>query len=402
MFVTIWYMLRLLNSKNFRLLLVSFILIICWQGFILNLIFPVHYNPRNIFFSDLINHPLTISLWLGYVFGFVDMMLLYILGRKFFSSDSAFIPPLIFGISPWTAYLLAAESIYPFVVCLILLTGYGFLLLNSSKQVFGKVLIIIGLVTACYSSLFMIIVTPFFFISAVLLKIISFRKIKPFVLISILSLLPLAVFMVVNFEGVKDIYAQQVTIFADPGVIQGNNVFQGQAQQKGMGAISKIAENKYEHLLRYSVLKTFGNFAPATYFTPQEKLLGFSFSPPIYLGFIIPFFYGLYQILYLKVLRKYLVFFLILIIPSVLTQQQVDLNRLFIFMPVMVFVTSYGLINLYNKRRKLLFQIALYLILSLIFFQMVITVFDISAREHQRYLKYIKYNCAYCFEIGRQ
>lgn len=392
-------MISFLTFKKYCLLLVVLVLTILWQSYILNLMFPIHYNPRNIFFSDLINHPLTISLWLGYVFGFMDMLLLYAIGRKLFSSDGAFIPAFIFGISPWTAYLLATGSVYPFLVCLILLIGYGVLLLNSSKQIFGSVLIILGSVAAFYSSLYMIIVLPLFFIGVIFLKIISFNKIKPLLLTIAILLLPLAVFMVVNFEGVKNIFAQQVTIFADPGVIQGNNAFQGQAQKSGMGLIFKIAENKYEHLLRYTVLKILGNLAPATYFTPQEKLLGFSFSPPTYLGFIIPFLYGLYQILRSRVLRKYLVFSLILIIPSVITQQQVDLNHLFIFMPTIVFLISYGLINLYCKKREILFCIVLYLVLCLIFFQMAVTIFDVSVREHQRYLKYY---CIYCFEIGRQ
>lgn len=392
-------MVNLLISRRFYLLLAIFVLIILWQGYILNLVFPVHYNPRHIFFSDLINYPLTISLWLGYMFGFVDMLLLYAIGRKLFSADDALIPAFIFGISPWTAYLLAAGSVSPFLVCLILLIGYGFLLLNSSKQIFGRILIVFGSVAAFYSSLFMIIVMPIFFISAVFLKIVSFNKIKPVILTTVILLIPLAVFMIVNFEGVKNIFAQQITIFADPGVIQGNNVFQGQAQKSGMGLISKIAENKYEHLLRYSVLKILGNLAPATYFTPQEKLLVFSFSPPIYLGLIIPFLYGLYQILCSGILRKYLLLSLTLIIPSVITKQQVDLNRLFIFMPTMVFLISYGLISLYRKKWQKLSRIILYLVLGLIFFQMAVTIFDVSAREYQRYLKY--YPMSY-FEIGRQ
>lgn len=385
--------------KNHRLL-ISFILVIFWQSYIFNLIYPIHYNFRNIFFSDLVNHPITISLWFGYLFGFMDMLLLYMIGKKIFHSGYAFIPALIFGISPWTAYLLAADSVYPFIVCWILLIGYGFLLLNLSKQIFGKVLIILGLVTCCYSSLYLIIVIPFFFIGAILLKIFSFNQIKPIIFTVTILLIPLGIFMVVNFEGVKNIFAQQVTIFTDPGVINSNNMFQGQAQKSGVGLFSKIAENKYEHFSRYSVLKILSNLTPSVYFTPQEKLLSFSFSPPIYLGFIIPFLYGLYQMLCSTVLRKYLVFSLILIIPSVITKQQVDLNHLFIFIPVIILVISYGLINLYQKKRQGLFRIILYFIFGMIFFQMALTVFDVSTLEYQRYLKY--YNNTYSFELGRQ
>lgn len=392
-------MINFLTSKNFYLLLAIFVLTIFWQSYILNLIFPVHFNPRNIFFSDLIDHPLTISLWLGYVFGFMDMLLLYMIGRKLFSSDEAFLPTLIFGISPWTAYLLAAESIYPFIVCLILFIGYGLLLLDSSKQLYGKILIILGSVAAFYSSLYMIIVMPLFFICAIFLKIVSFNKIKFVIFAIVILLLPLVIFMNINFGGVKNLFAQQITIFADPGVIQSNNAFQGQAQKDKMGILSKIAENKYEHLLRYSVLKTLNNLAPAVYFTPQEKLLGFSFSPPIYLGFIIPFFYGLYKVLCSSVLRKYFIFSLILTIPSVLSQQQVELNRLFIIMPSVIILISYGLINLYHQRKQMSFRVVLYSVLGLIFFQMVLVGFDVSAREHQRYLKYFSITNV---EIGRQ
>lgn len=394
-------MINFLTSKNFYLLLTIFVLTIFWQWFILNLIFPVHYNPYNIFFSDLINHPLTISLWLGYIFGFMDMLLLYMIGRKIFSSDEALLPVFIFGISPWTAYLLAAESIYPFIVCLILLMSYGFLHMTSSKQIYGRILIVFGSVAAFYTSLYMIIVIPLLFLGAIFLKIVSFSKIKFVIFTIVILLLPLAIFMIINFRGVKNISAQQITIFANPGIIQGNNVFQGQAQKSGMGIISKISENKYVHLSRYSILKVLSNLAPATYFTPQEKLLGFSFSPPIYLGFIIPFFYGLYQILCSRVLRKYFVISFILIIPSVIIQQQVELNRLFIIIPTMVLTISYGLIVLNHKRRQKqkLFGIILYLVLSLIIFQVAVTVFDIAIREYPRYLKYYSITDV---EIGRQ
>lgn len=392
-------MMDCLISKRFCLQLIILVLIIFWQFFILHLIFPVHYIERNIFFSDLINQPIHISLWLGYLFGFVDMVFYYVIGRKLFASNNAFIPALIFGISPWTAYLLAAGSVYPFVVCLILLIGYGFLLLDSSKQIFGKILIIIGSVIAFYSSLYMIIVLPLFFIGIVLFKIIPLSRIALIILPISILLLPLAFLIILNFGGAKNIFNQQVTIFYDPGVIQSINVFQGQAQKSGMGQISRIAENRYEHLLRYSILKIMGNLVPAVYFTPQEKLLGFSFSPPIYLGFIIPFLYGLYQILCSRVLRKYFVVSLILIIPSVMAQQQVDLNRLFIIIPTIVLTISYGLIVLYHKRRQKLFGVILYSVLSLIIFQMVVTVFDITTREHQRYLKYYSITNV---EIGRQ
>lgn len=385
--------------KNYCPLLAILILIILWQTLILNLIFPIHYIPRNIFFSDLIDHPLTISLWLGYVFGLVDMLLLYAIGKKLFSSGYAFIPVIIFGISPWTAYLLAANSVYPFIVCLILLISYGFLFLNSSKQVLSSVLITVGSVAAFYSSLYMIIIIPLFFIGVVILKIISFNRIKPIILTTVILLLPLVTFMVINFGGVKNIFAQQIAIFADPGVIQGNNAFQGQAQKRGMGLISKIAENKYEHLLRYSVLKILSNLVPAVYFTPQEKLLGFSFSSPIYFGFILPFFYGLYRVLCSGTLRKYLLLSLILIIPSTISQQLVDLNRLFLFIPVLVLLISYGILSFCYKRGQRLFRFTLYLVLGLIFFQMGVTIFDISAREHQRYLKYYSITDV---EIGRQ
>ena len=136
---------------------------------------------------------------------------------------------------------------------------------------------------------------------------------------------------------------------------------------------------------------------PATFFTSQEKLLNFSFSPPIYFGFLIPFLYGLYRILKLPVTRKYLLISAILIIPSFLARSLVDLNRLVIFSPVIIFVTSYGLI-LFSRHQKKLFRFATYITLFLVLIQFLVTQFDISFREVSRYQRVFGQNT----EVGKQ
>lgn len=372
-------------------LLFVLVISLLWQILVSNSLFPAHFASRNFFFFDLINFYPNIPVWSNYLSLPILLVFFWLIGKKLFLGKVTYLPALLFGFSPWSAYLLSAGSIYPLLLVFILALIYGVLILDTSKDFLGKVLIITGSLALLYSSLLTLIVAPLLFVGAFLLKIIPLGKMKMAIICIVLLFLPLAAASVINFSAVKNLFTQQVAILADPGIIQGNNVFLGQARGAGLGLAAKFAENKYEYLGKYLTLKTLKNLSPATFFTPQEKLLGYSFTPPLYLGLILPFFYGLYLALQKKLARKCLLLSLVLIVPSVLSQPLVDLNRLILFLPVMVFLISWGLIKI---PKPILLAVALLVIL-----QIIVTISDIQSRERPRFLKYYGNNC---LEISKQ
>ncbi len=384
-------------KKDYRVLLLIFVISVVWQGLVLKIIYPIHFLPQNLFFSELIQHPFSWPLLINYSFGLADFFLFYLIGKKLFVKSAAFLPPLIFGISPWLAYLLTAGSVYSNLLFFLLLISLGIIILiQSNNSKLGPTLMIIGSVFSCYNSLLMLIVLLFFYIGAISLKLISFNRLKTVIVIIIILLLPLLASMIGNRTGVRNLSTQQIALFADPGLLNSINNFQGQTQDNGLPFLAKLSENKYEYFGKYLLLKTINNLMPQVYFTPQEKLLNFSFTPPIYVGLLMPFLCGLYQVLKQNSLRKYLLLSLVLILPSLFSQKMVDLNRLFLLIPVIIFIITYGLTELWKNGKK---HWLVYLIVLLFFLQMMVTIFDLDLRESPRYFKNY---CQTSFEIGQQ
>ena len=84
--------------------------------------------------------------------------------------------------------------------------------------------------------------------------------------------------------------------------------------------------------------------------------------------------------------RKIIFALTLLVIPSVLAKDLVALNRLILFMPVMLYITTYGLIHfIKNKRKSILF-----IIFGLIIFQLAVSLIDIQTKESLRAQKYLE------------
>lgn len=268
-----------------------------------------------------------------------NLLLLWLISRRIFSNYS-FLPSLIYAVIPWSGYLVSAESSYIYLLSLLLLIFFIYVYFKS-KRILGFVLII-----------------------------------------------PL-------FLGLKNVLGGEVKIFSDPGLLNMVNSYQGAAKEIGFGNLARISENKYLFFTEYVLLKYMKQLVPTTYFTSQEKLLNFSFSSPIYFGFLPPFLYGLYVLSKSPFLLRSILISTLLVIPSVLAKQMVDLNRLFIFSPVIIFVISYGLMKLYEQRKRTSFFLILTLIL--VIFQLVVTISDIQFKEKDRYIKYFGQD----YEVGK-
>lgn len=337
--------------------------------------------------------------WLAtLIFGLINIFLLWIISYNLFGKKISFINSLLYSISPWSVYLDVSGSSYIFLLFCLLISLLGLQLIYKAKNISGQMLAITGCSLLLYSNFLMWIVVPILLVTITKVRIISFDRIKIILIAVIIICLPIPYLMIRNVTGVKNIFNNQIKIFEDVGLLNMVNSYRGAAEQDGLGFLAKLSENRYIFSMEYILLKFTKHFIPSTYFTQQEKLLGFSFSPPVYLGFFIPFVFGLYQLLQTTLFRKALLTSSLLVIPSLLAKQTVDLNRLIIFAPVVTLIISYGFIRLYEHRKNKRVYIFLVLTIFIVLFQLLTTVSDIQSREKTRFKKFYEQS----YEIGKQ
>lgn len=388
-------------SKLFSNTFLSFLLIvspglILWSS-LLGRLYPIHLSAQTPFFFDLIEFHKTLPPWSIYLFGVANFLLIFLLAKAFFAKRQAYIPLLLFSISPWPAYLSLAGSYYIYLLTLLMLSLYGVWFFTLGKKKLGMAILVLSSTLLLYSSLLILIIFPILILASYLTKALPFKAINKSVILIMLLCLPLFIFMIKNPVGLKNIFVSQVGIFSDPGLIGNVNKFQGESRKAGLFFLAKPIENKYTYLTQYSILKALKHLHPSTFFTSQEGLLKFSFSPPIFLGFLISFLYGLFFIIKQKSYRKYLIFPLILLLPSFFSKIPVDLNRLVLTSPFIIFIISFGILQL-SKNRSKIHKLILILCIIFVFAQFLVTLFDINLREYLRFER--TFNGS--FEIGEQ
>lgn len=376
----------LLRNKIIIFLLTLTPALLLWAS-LLGRLYPVHLAAQIPFFFDLVEIHKSISPFLVYVFSLIAFFLLWLVSERIFIKEKSWIAPLVFSLSPWFAYLTFAGSFYIYLLALVLFAFYGLLLLSSGEKKLGVGIFVAGSILSAYSSLLLLIIYPLFIAGLIATNFISLKTVKLAIILVVILCFPLFLVMFKNPVGLKNIYQNQIIIFSDPGLISAVNGFQGESREAGVGFLTKLTENRYVYLFKYAILKAVKHITPSTFFTPQENLLKFSFSPPILLAFLVPFLYGAFLIIDSTFLRKYLFFSLVLTIPSFLSRTLVDLNRLILLEPVIILVISFGLIKLAKHKNKF-YKIILFLSMILVFVQFLVTVFDINQREYPRYERY--------------
>ncbi len=374
-------------TKEYRLFLFIFSLSILFAAIVFKAVYPLHFGKQPLFFSDLLGFSLGLPIWIIYLFGILDIFIFWLIGSIFFKKVYAYLFMLFSSLSPWFIYAVVAGSFYIYLLCLLLIIFLGIYLILSNKQKNGGLIFIISSTLLLYSSLIAFLSYLLFISGLIFFKIVPLSKIKFKLIIIFIICLPLFIMMFKNTIGVKNILNNQINLFSDSGITNSINMFQGESKREGFRYLSKLIENKYFYNSRYMILKSIRTLVPSTFFTPEERILGSSFAPPIYIGLIIPFMYGLYLILGSKSMRKYLFISLILIIPSLFSEKIVDLNRLLLFEPVIIFIAVYGLQEFY-KNKNLLTKIILCLSLALVLTQFLVTLSDINFREYPRFERY--------------
>ncbi len=262
--------------------------------------------------------------------GLINIVLLFIIVRKLSNNRVALLTALLYAISPWTAYLEIAASPY-FILLAALLVLYLFSqLFNWLKSIF----LILAIITI--------------------------------------------VVVIVRFN--------LINIFSNVGLLNAVNSFRGETSMTIFAPLGKIIENRYLYFTEHLVFNVMKQFTPATYFTNQVWLLGFSFSPPIYLGFLIPFIYGF--IISLSFLSKRnilsLLTFLFLLLPSILAKDSPDLSRLILIAPVIFVIISIGLNKFLLNYKNGICRLLLFLTIFMVVMQILITLTDIAIREPVR------------------
>lgn len=261
--------------------------------------------------------------WVTILIGIGNTLLIWLIGKKLLDVRIATFSVFLYSISPWVAYLEAAGSLYILVLFFLLITFYGMWQLENRKFLIVVVVLIV----------------------AILLH--------------------------------RD-FPKGNTLFSDIGIINAVNQFQGEMRQTDLRLIGRLFENRYIYFTQYLLFNLLKHFAPVTYFTSEYKLLNFSFSPPVPVGFLIPLLFGLTG--WFRLWKKYgLITFLplLLIIPSVLSKQSPSLSRLVIFAPVIIFTISYGFGGLQRTLKVTT--------ILLVIIQIIIVIFDIILREPIRF-----------------
>lgn len=341
----------------------------------------------NLFISSIFKVDIALPAQITVLIGLGNALLLYIIGKKIFSGRVALVTSILYSFSPWTAYLDISGSFYVFILFWLLVFYLGLIIFHEGQKRVGLVTIIISCLFLIYNSIFFIVIVPFLLISALKIGFLTSQGLK-IIIICFLAFIPLFLFMAGNTQEMRSILQSEFSLFSDVGLLNAVNQFQGETKQSGFFAIGRIVENRYLYFPMHLFFNTLRHFSPATYFTSQEKMFGFSFSPPVFLGLIVPFLLGLQG--WKKLFEKYSVWtllILVLLLPSVMSGRSPDLMRLVLFSPIIFFTISYGLMDHLITLKTNVKRLFLFFVLLLVVFQGLVVFFDIGAHEPLRLQK---------------
>lgn len=336
-----------------------------------------------ILLTDLLGNGQSIS-WLTITsFGMVNILLIWIVSLYLFGRLNAFINSSLYSLSPWSAYLDVSGSIYILILTLLLISFLGFQIFVKFKYDIGFYMILISLGLLLYTHILMLIVVPILLILLIKKGVFKQLRLKIFYIFFAIAFLILIGLMIGNKEGVTNLTRLHFNFLLDPRLINSVNEYQGELRMSPYFNVGRFIENKYTFVGQYIIFNVLKQFTPATYFTSQQTMLDFSFTPPVFLGFIIPFTLGLFLI---RIRRKYaaVIAFFILLLPSIVSKASPNLERLILIAPVFYLIISQGLEKLVQKRKHNIYKILLIVTLFLVIFQVLLTFIDIAFLEEMR------------------
>ncbi|MDO8619200.1 MAG: glycosyltransferase family 39 protein [Candidatus Daviesbacteria bacterium] len=371
-------------KKDRKILLGIISLGLITRLFTLNFLQITDLSLNPLFISDILGHPIIFSWWVNMVLGVGNIILIWLISSKLFSKRVALLSSFVYIASPWTAYIELSGTPYIALLFFTLLLFLG-TILNHQKNKYGFILMSLSSFLLLSSSIFYLVILPVFFITFNK----GLQKSRGLQLVLVLSLSIILSVILTNKAAFINHFRSQLTIISDIGIVNSVNTFRGDVMKSELWFLGKIIENRYSYFSEKLVLNFLDQFSPTVYFTSQYKLLNFSFTPPIYLGFLLPFLFGFGQIF--KSYQKYLrpaMLLLILTIPSVFSKGSPDLTRLIIFSPVVFIIIGLGLDNFYINKGNKIFKLLILITIILLSVQFLVTVSDIILREPMRLQKF--------------
>jgi hypothetical protein len=340
------------------------------------------FVPEPLLFSQLMGKAINLSPFADIGFGLINLILMIFISKKLLGSKLNYIPPLLYAVSPWSIYLEVGGSLYIPVLTFFLLMFVSLKSIKNHKLSLS--LFLLSSVCMVYSSILIWFTLPFLVFSLVKLNYLPRENLRVYLLALFIFCLPLAFITFKNIEGIENIYSKQVSIFSEVGLINTVNVFRGETSKTKWAILGRFVENRYFYLSEHFVFNLLKHLSPVAYFTPEFKIYDFSFSPPIFVGFLLPFLFGLKNLYYLCLKNKWLILTIFsLILPSLLSKNSPDLNRLILVSPGIFILISLGFTQLLNTENKW-GKILLVMSITLILLQLFITSSDIYMRENIR------------------
>lgn len=314
-----------------------------------------------------------------------NIVLLWLISKKILGGKYALVTTFVYAISPLVLYMGIYESVYLIGISGLNLLVLGFIYLKEKNNI-SYPLIIVGSLVMLSVGLSAYITGLAIILLALIYKFpdkISTKKLTKILLVLLFVLL--VIFIIDPGEIKNEIV--KANPFTEIGLVNSVNQFQGEQMEEGVFLYGRLIENRYTYYARHLFFTTLDHLSPVIYFAPQIKMFGYSFAPPILTGLLIPFLFGVY-FLTKKLNRKSLsiiLFILIISIPSILTKQSPDIEKLLLVIPYISIVASYGFKKSLGKNYSWL-KILMIFSAVLIIGQLLFFLSDVALREHSRYI----------------
>lgn len=316
------------------------------------------------------------------IFGVFLITGVYRLARALFSDKPvlAYWSALLTAISPVTIFI--SRISLPEVVALSFATwGICFLIKKENRiNSLVSAIFFTGSIYATKTAWFFVAI--FFLLMVLGYKKISYKRFFMIFLLIFLFSLPI----LVNFFGFKSfsqsLRENDLSFFGDISILNNINKMRGESLTGGNSILGKLFYNKsyFILLLIENFLK---HFNPRFYFSfgDQNSLHGLSNFGPIYLVLLSVFLIGIFDMVKSRAKNGMFlaIWFVAATIPSTLSIKNPDVFKSIFIFPVLIIVTSWGILKLSRKTILLVF-------IPLLIFNLLFVFYDGLIKEPSRSL----------------
>lgn len=361
----------------------------------------IDFIQPTIFATDLLSIPFSFDKNVVLTAGLFNLAYLFYMGNLWFKNYYRYFPVLFYCSSPWVAYLLAASSFYIVLLSFTLLISLGFRYMTKEKSIrltgnlkstkkayVGLLIVLLALAAGSYLYIYFILISIFFFVWLKIFKLVDFKLFAALFLSFICLISPLILGVVSNPQALKNVVINQSTISQDVGLVNSVNQFLGEASVSPLSSVARLTENRYLYIGKYLLVNLVKHFAPATFFTYERQIFGFSFLPLIFIGWAPFLICGVWSFFSQGSNKKYIILFSIFLIPSLLSLNSPNIARLLLIFPGLIGLVVLGINRISDEqtfKRKILIFFSLVLILA----QSIFSYYQVSYFENVRLLKYL-------------